>query len=140
MVLAAFVGVLVVAALVTVLVASRHPAQLEPGTPEAAVQGYLEAVVDRDSDAAVQMLAPGSECTVEDFDNAYTGEDVHVSLREVRVLGETARVDVIITTGSGEIIPTKWSERQTFRLRRTGDEWLLSGTPWPVFECGVMVK
>ncbi len=138
--LAAVVGAIVLAALVTVLAGSRDPVELEPGSPEAAVQAYLDAVVDRDSDAAVDMLAAGTSCTAEDFDNAYVGEDVHVSLREVRVLGETARVDVVITTGSGEIIPTKWSEQQTFRLRRTGDEWLLSGTPWPIFECGVMIK
>lgn len=138
--LAVVVGVIVLASLVTVLGGWSDPAELEPGTPEAAVQAYLDAVVDRDSDAAVAMLPAGSDCTAADFDNAYVGEDVHVSLREVRVLGETARVDVVITTGSGEIIPTEWSEQQTFRLRRTDDEWLLSGTPWPIFECGVMDK
>lgn len=138
--LAAVVGIIVLAALVTGLAGSRDPVELEPGTPEAAVQSYLDAVVDRDSEAAIGMLGAGSGCTAEDFDNAYVGEDVHVSLREVRILGETARVDVVITTGSGEIIPTEWSEQQTFRLRQTGDEWLLSGTPWPLFECGVMIE
>jgi len=139
-VLAAVVGVIVLAALVTVLVASHHPAELEPGSPEAAVQDYVDAVLDRDSEVALRMLAPGSDCEVEDFDNAYVPEDVYMSLREVEVSGSTARVDVSVTDGSGGMIPTEWTEERTFRLQRAGDDWLITGTPWPLFECGVMVK
>ena len=32
------------------------------------------------------------------------------------------------------------SENQTFRLTRSAGTWLISGIPWPLFECGVNVK
>lgn len=139
-VLAAVVGIVVVAALVTVLVSSRHPADLDPGSPEAAVQDYLDAVLDGDSETAVEHLAPGTACDVDDFDDAYIDGDVHVSLRDAAEFERTARVDVSITSGSGEMIPTEWTEEWTFRLRRTADGWLITGIPWPLFECEVTVR
>lgn len=133
--LAAVVGAIVVASLITA-VASRHPARLESGSPEAAVQDYLDAVLEHDAEAAARHLAPDSPCGVEDLDNAYIDDDVRVMLRDAAVTGGTARVDVAITTGSGELIPSGWTEEHTFRLRRVGDVWLITGSPWPLFECG----
>lgn len=138
--LAVVVAVIVVAALVTALLTSRDPARLAPGTPEAAVQDYLDAVLDRDNETAAAMLAPESECDLDDLDQAYLDEDVRASLREVEVSGSTARVDVAITTGAGGLIPSRWTEEHTFRLRRTGDEWLITGSPWPLFDCGMVIK
>ena len=138
--LAVVVFAIVVASLVTALLTSRDTAELEPGTPEAAVQDYLDAVLDRDSEAAERMLAPDSPCDVEDLDNAFVDDDVRVSLRDVEVSDTTARVDVTISAGSGGLIPSEWSEEHTFRLRRTGDDWLITGAPWPLFECGEMIK
>ncbi|GAA3526021.1 hypothetical protein GCM10022263_13480 [Nocardioides daeguensis] len=133
--LAAVVGAIVVASLITA-VASRHPARLEPGSPEAAVQDYLDAVLERDAEAAARHLAPDSPCGVEDLDKAYVDDDVRVRLRDTDVTGGTARVAVAITTGSGELIPSGWTEEHTFRLRRVDGAWLITGSPWPLFECG----
>lgn len=138
--LAVVVVAIVVASLVTALLSMREPAELEPGSPEAAVQDYLDAVLDRDSEAAASLLAADSPCGVDDLDNAFVEEDVRVSLRDVEVSDTTARVDVTVSAGSGGLIASPWSEEHTFRLRRTGDEWLIIGAPWPLFECGVMIK
>ena len=49
------VGLLVVAGIV---VAFREPTRFEPGTPEAATQDYLLALLDEDFIAAHGMLTP----------------------------------------------------------------------------------
>lgn len=134
--LAVAVAVIAVAALVTLVLTWRHPVHVTPGTPEAAVQKYIDAVLDHDSEAAVRMLAPDSPCDVEDVDRAYVGDDLQVSLRDVVVLATTARVEVVITSGSGGLIPDQSTERQTFRLVRNGGQWRITGAPWPLFECG----
>lgn len=131
------VGLLVVAALVTALLTARQPAELDPGSPEEAVQRYLEDVLEHDAEAAARALDPEGPCTLADLEAAYVDEDVHVALRGVHPSGTTARVDVAITTGSGGMIPSPWTEEQTFRLRRSGDGWLITGAPWPLFECGM---
>lgn len=139
-VLAAVVGVLVAASLVTFLLTARDTAEFPDGSPEAAVQEYLDAVLDRDGEAAVRSLTADSPCDVEDFDKAYLDNDVHVALNRVDVSGSTARVDVVITSGSGSLLPSGWSEERTFRLERSGERWLVTGTPWPLFDCGMSVK
>lgn len=132
------VGLVVVAALVTALLTARQSAELDPGSPEEAVQRYLDDVLDHDTEAAARALDPDGPCTVVDLDAAYVDDDVHVALRGVHLSGTTARVDVAITTGSGGLIPSPWSEEQTFRLRRSGEGWLITGAPWPLFECGMV--
>lgn len=134
--LAVVVAVIVAAALVTVVLSGRHTADFEPGTPEAVVQDYVDAVLDRDAEAAVRLLAPGSPCDVEDIDRAYIDDDVRVTLRDVEVSGTAARVDVSITAGSGGLIPAQWTQEATFRLVRTDGDWRITGAPWPLFECG----
>lgn len=140
--LGALIAAIVVAALVTVVVRGRGPADLPPGSPEAAVQRYLTAVIDRDGEAAVALLEPDTSCTPTDVDNVgWVGADTHVELRTVEVRSSTtARVTVTITTGSGELVPSGWDEEQTFTLRRFGGEWRLTDMPWPLYECGGMTK
>src|SRR5665811_2318348 len=49
------VGALVVVALVLAL---QPPKQLDPGTPEATVQGYLQAVIDGNQGEAERLMTP----------------------------------------------------------------------------------
>lgn len=135
-VLAVAVAVIVAAALLTVVLTWRHPAEVAPGSPAAAVRTYLGAVLDHDSEAAVRMLTPDSPCDVEDVDHAYVDDDLRASLRDVDVRGTTARVEVAITAGAGGLIPAEWTDLQIFRLVRTDGTWLISDSPWPLFECG----
>ncbi|GAB2867552.1 hypothetical protein [Nocardioides pacificus] len=136
-VLVGIVGFVVAAALVTVAVAAaRAPVALPPDSPEGAVQAYLEAVLDHDHESAAALLDPAIGCGFVDLEMAYVDEDVHVSLRDVDTRTTTARVDVEITTGSGGLIPSGWSEEHAFRLVLRDGEWLVSGSPWPLYGCG----
>ena len=45
-----------------------------------------------------------------------------------------SQVDVVMSTG-GPFDSSEYAEEHTFRLTRAGDEWLITGEPWPMFAC-----
>jgi hypothetical protein len=130
-------GLVVVAVVAAVLAATRSSTTVAPGTPQAAVQGYLEAVLDGDADRAAGFLAPGSECTAADLDRAGVPDSTRVTLVSSTTDGSTARVKVQVSFGSGGPFDDGRSETQTFRLEQSAGQWRLSGIPWPLFDCGV---
>ncbi|WP_300007546.1 hypothetical protein [Pseudonocardia sp.] len=131
------VAVAVVAAVAGVLAAVRPVAEYDRATPEGVVQAYLGAVVDGDHDEAVRLLADGSRCTVVDLDRAYVPDGVRVVLRDARVTGDGARVQVDVARSSaGPFDGSEYVEEHTFRLTRTGTGWRVAGEPWPMYGCG----
>lgn len=130
----AVVGVLAV--LAGVLAATRDEPHFPQGSPEAAVQDYLTAVLARDNDAAAALLAEDGPCDATDFDQTFVPDDARVVLRDAETDGATARVVVDVVQGSGGPFDgSEFSERQSFRLSRDGDSWRIGGSPWPLFEC-----
>ncbi|MGZ4436289.1 MAG: hypothetical protein ACXVWU_07955 [Nocardioides sp.] len=136
-ILAIVVGLVAVVAVVAgVLAATRHASEYPRGTPAGAVQAYLSAVIDGDHQKAAGFLAPGSSCAVADLDRAPVPDEVRVVLRDTHVDGATAQVDVdVVLPSGGPFGGADYSERQTFRLARAGQGWLITGIPWPMFEC-----
>lgn len=130
---------LVVASVVTVLLSRRDPVDLRDGTPEAAVQAYVTAVVDHDGPAILELIDPALPCTAEEVERSWWDEPVTVTLEEVRTTGDTAVVAVAITHGSTGLFPDQWREEQRFDLRRTDGAWRLVGDTWPWFECGMVL-
>jgi hypothetical protein len=129
--------VAVVVAAAAIVSAARETRHYDRGTPEGVVQAYLIALVDRDQEEAAELLADDSPCTVEDLDLAIIGDDVRVVLRDTETEDDSARVDVDVVIDSGQVFGgSEWTEQQTFRLIRDGDAWRITGTPWPMFECG----
>jgi len=138
LVVAAAVALVAVLALVAGIVsATRHAPSYQPGTPVAVVQAYLAAVIDGDHETAAAQLSTESPCTVDDLDRSTLTEGVRVVLRDSRIDGDTAqvRVDVVRSTG-GPLDLSEYSEKVTFRLTRAGGAWLITGSPWPMYECG----
>ncbi len=138
LVVAAAVGLVAVLAVVAGIVsATRHAPSYPPGTPVAVVQAYLAAVIDGGHETAAAQLSTESPCTVDDLDRSTLTEGVRVVLRDSRVDGDTAqvRVDVVRSAG-GPLDPSEYSEKVTFRLTRAGGAWLITGSPWPMYECG----
>ncbi len=136
-VLALVVGLIAVIGVVAgVLSATRQVPKYDRGTPEGLVQAYLTAVIDGDHQDAVAFLTPESSCTVEDLDRAYVPDDVRVVLRDTEVDGDTAqvKVDVVMSSG-GPLEGSEYAEEHTFRLTRAGGDWLITGAPWPMYEC-----
>lgn len=135
--LAIVVGIIAVLGVVAgVWSATRPVPKYERGTPVGVVQAYLTAVINGDHQNAVELVT-GSTCTVEDLDRASFPEGVRVVLRDTEVDGATAqvKVDVVMPSG-GPLEGSEYVEKHTFRLTRVGGDWLITGSPWPMYECG----
>jgi len=135
-------AVVILAVVVAVLNETRSPMTVEAGSPEATVQKYVTAVLDRDHERAAAYFDPSGVCDVEDLDNQnYVDRDARVELVDSVVRSGTARVIVRITTPSGGPVPNFLDEEVTFRLGQDNGSWVLTGSPWPMFDCeGVQFK
>lgn len=136
-VLAIVLGVVLVVAVVAVIVsASRDTVPHADGTPAGVVHAYLSAVIEGDDDEAADLLAPESPCDVTDLDRAYVGDDLRVVLRDTDIDGDTAQVEVEVVTSSDDLLGgSEYAEEHTFRLTRSDRGWLVTGVPWPAYDC-----
>lgn len=138
-ILAIALGAIVVLAVVAAIISAGRPAaRFEPGTPEATVQSYVEAALDGRADEAARWLDPAGDCGAQDLDRAgaYGMTATRVVLVDSTVSGETATVQVALVLGSGgPFDSSEYREEHTYRLTRSGGTWLLTGIPWPLYEC-----
>lgn len=133
---AAVAGLLVIAVVAVVVSATRPRAQFEEGSPEAAVQSYLEAVWAGDGQGALEHLEPDTGCTATDLEQGYVDDRARVVLRDSRRDGDTAVIEVeLVRSGGGPFGGDEWSETETFRLVEGAAGWLITGSPWPAFGC-----
>ena len=136
-VLVVVLGLVVVVAVVAVIVsASRDTSSPEAGTPAGVVQDYLTAVTEGDHEEAADLIAPESPCDITDLDRAYVPADVRVVLRDTDVDGDTAQVRVEVVMSSDDLLGgSEYAEAHTFRLVSTERGWLVTGVPWPAYDC-----
>lgn len=136
-VLAGVVGAIVILAVALAIVATtRSPMTVRSGSPEATVQHYVKAVLARDHDTAATYFDPGASCDAADLDaQNYVERGARVELVDSVVRSDDARVVVRVTTPSGGPLPNFLDEEVTFRLTRSGGTWVLTGSPWPVYDC-----
>ena len=139
--LAAIVAVLVVIGLVIASVSSSWQASpRDPKSPEGVLQTYLEAVAAHDAEAALAQLESDTKCTVANFQQMYYDNSSRVNLVDVSITGDQANVQVRIEHGDGDPFGSTWNEDQSFQLVRSGDSWRLHGMPYPVYNCGEVLK
>jgi hypothetical protein len=136
----------VVIALVTTVAAlvffssNQTESQFDTGTPEWVVQQYLMAMFDGDTDKAIGYIADSSPCNVTHLDRAWVDRNASIDLVEVTITGQTARVEVDVEFGDGDLFSTPFVESHIYRLERVVDDWLITGVPWPVYDCGEIPK
>jgi hypothetical protein len=133
---AAVAAIAVLAVIATVVSATRSAPELDPATPEGVVQAYVAALLDGDSERAAAHFAPGTGCDAADLDPVVLDTPARVVLLDTRTTGDTARVEVRIVHSPGDFPGSgEYGEDHTFRLGRVGGRWLLTGAPWPVYDC-----
>lgn len=137
--------VVLVAVAAVVVTSLREPTALPAGSPEAAVQRYLQAVADGDRDAALGAYTPrlGERCEGEPMhrppfpDERVSFDADLLDTREVD--GDTVEVRVRITEYSGEppFSGGGYDHTEVFRLRRVDGAWGIDEVHWPYHLCPV---
>lgn len=120
---------------VAVALALRSPARLDPATPEGAAQGFFQAVLDGDEDAALGYVTEtlARRCGTGGMRYA-APDDASVVIMHSTVAGGTAELEVEITEtrGAGPFGIGTDAFDETVVLERHGDRWLISQVPWPL--------
>lgn len=130
-------GALVVLAIfIAIALGVRGPTEFAEGTPEAAVQDYLQAVLDGDHDAVVAVIAAEhrADCRAELGRSGIYGVDgVGFELDEIEVAADTARAEITqrSTNGGDPFGGTQRYRDSYVELRLENDEWKVDGASWP---------
>lgn len=128
-VVAAIVGIVIAVVAGVAIAVTRPPAETEPGTPEAAVQAFAEAVLAGDTETALSLVAPPRP----DRLRCNPSPGLRITLGDVNTGGNSARVAVKVTQSSDAGFPgDAYTWDDSFQLERSGEgeDWLLSAWPW----------
>jgi hypothetical protein len=141
-VLCVVIGFVIIAVVVVSFLSTRQSAVvMDRTTPAGSVQVFLKAVLEGKNAEATRMLSPESTCTVTDLDRAYIVNTARVLLLGSTTTGATAEVRVRVEIPSGgPIKDVMTDEDHTFVLANAGGGWLITGIPWPLYDCGVLNK
>jgi hypothetical protein len=130
------------AVVVSVVVAVAAPGPRPPASsPEGVVARYLQAVIDRDADAATFLSAgTAGRCDTALLRDAWIPPSLTATLDDVEVRGDEAEVVVRLRSvpapppfGGGGFSSI---ERFTLVRASAGAAWRIEGDPWPVYACG----
>lgn len=140
-VLAITVGALfIVAIIVAIFSAAKPEVVLDPKSPEGVVQAYLKAALEGNNQKAAQFFSAESVCDVQDLDRAYISDSARVDLVDSTIDGATAQVRIKVDIPTGGPFENFMTEDHTLRLALSGGQWLLTGIPWPLYDCGTAEK
>ena len=134
----------VVIAMVTLLtlaiMAGRSPVSYPEGSPEAALQRFITAVLDNDEEAVLSLLTDTRQARcrteIDDHDvygNRWSENDVRAALDEIDVEGNRATAIVEFRDG-GDDDPfggSSWDYDRRFELLDTPDGWRVDRADWP---------
>ena len=137
----AALGVLLIAAIAIALI--RDAVVLPEGSPERAVQLYLEAISEEDFEASREMLSADlkERCTLEAMVSRSFGrqslDDSRVTHDTTNYVGDKAIVvfEVTRTSNGGPFGIDEHSRDEHYTLVREDGEWRLSASPWPYQSC-----
>ena len=133
-------AILIIVAIVAIIAATRTATVFARTTPVGTVQGYLKDVLAGQNAEAAKLFAPESRCTATDLDRTYIVDTARVNLVSSMISGDTAEVRVAVEYPMNGPFGASWTQDHAFRLIKSSSTWLLTGIPWPLYDCGVLVK
>ncbi len=122
------------------LLGSPKVAEYEPGSPEAAAQRYVQALLDDDYTTAHSLLDADwqRECDPHDLRIEPWWSVATATFTDVNRRGDTATIDIRLDTGDldFEDIPIQADTIDTVLvLEHQAGEWRIVGADWPLSEC-----
>lgn len=139
-VLAVVLALIAVVAVIGALVSNSRKVVVDPKSPEGAVQSYLRAVMAGDGTEALKYLDPAGKCTSDDLDRYQMNNVTEVRLVDATVNEGVAKVTVDLEMGGNGLLGDVWRDRHTFYLKEFSGTWVITGTPWPMYDCGGVLK
>ena len=140
---AVFLGALLIASIAVALLEKEET--LAEGTPELAVQRFLQAVEADELEQSYDFLSEKlkHDCTVEELFGRFapskgTVEDSRITLEKTATVNETVFVTVRVTSfhGSSLFGTSESSFEPTFALSKEEGQWRFTEYPWPFSRCG----
>jgi hypothetical protein len=136
-VLAAVVAAIAVIAALALVLAAQPPKVFDPGTAEATVQGYFQAVVDRSRLDAERFMAPDlvERCRAALSQIRDAPDSLRVAIVNTESDGRRVAVTVEITerSASSLFLGESHTFQETLVVERIGDIWLIAEAPWPIY-------
>jgi len=130
------IGALIVLAVVIgIAYGLSGPKDFADGTPEAALQDYLDAAIEGDAEAVLALLGAEQQqrCAEDLKDRLWVRDGVGFALDEVQVVGDTASATVNERYSSGDPFGgTSRGGTQDFELRlEAAGDWRITDASWP---------
>jgi hypothetical protein len=75
-----------------------------------------------------------------DIDRAYISDSLRVNLVSSEISGNSAYVKIDANEGSDGLFDSGYTQSHTYRLIQESNQWRLQGIPWPLWDCGTVVK
>ena len=134
-------AVVAIAVLVTVaLIVGRDTKTYSPGTPEAAVQDFIQAGFDNDMAMLLALLTTDARAVCEAdigrqrFDDDIYTEGLRAALKDMEITSDdTAIAEVRFhQDNTNDLFDTSgWSHDERFTLTRIDGDWLIDKADWP---------
>lgn len=130
-------ALLILIVVTALLSATRSLPHFEAGTPEAAAQAYLRALLDGEEGVAHGYLTEEvqAECGVTAFRDIWMPDSVRITLAATTVVGDTAEVDLEVAEGIPGPFGGGGRYDVTLALARSAGGWFISEPPWPLEHC-----
>ena len=133
-------AILIIVAIVAIIAATRTATVFARTTPVGTVQAYLKDVLAGQNAEAAKLFAPASRCTATNLDRTYMVDTARVNLVSSKISGDTAEVRVVVEYPMNGPFGASSTQDHAFRLIKSSSTWLLTGIPWPLYDCGMLVK
>jgi len=135
----AAVGLVLVGALMLAFVLGEPGvAEYELGTPEAAAQAYVQALLDGDGDAAREYVGSEDRYRCRGLISPLLGRDVSSAVFASVEIDEDRAV-LRVRLSSEHYVPdpfgSDWDQESRLVLERRDGRWLVIDAEWPLDEC-----
>lgn len=142
---AAFVGVLIVAAIALTLL--QREQSFADGTPERAVQDFLKAYDSEDFGRVYDMWSAElrQDCGRDEYVQQAVGSggrlsDTRIRITDTEYVGDDRQRAVVLTrethvSGDGPFSTSEWSNRQRYTLALERGQWKFTEVPSPSSGC-----